>query len=123
MQRLRGVLTGTLVGAGLAVYVAFWLHGVREVAALVGAVVGLAIGLVVGTRTDAHDAAADEAWRSAAPDLPPASDRMVLERLQAKMPGPDQDRGTTSGSADQDTGAPTGSVSASAAVDEGAEPQ
>ena len=123
MQRLRGVLAGTLVGAGLAVYVAFWLHGVREVAILVGAGIGLAIGLVVGTRTDAHDAAGDEAWRSAAPDLPPIRDRMALERLQATMPGPDQDRGTSSGSADQDDGAPSGSVSSGATVAERAEPQ
>jgi hypothetical protein len=98
------------------------------VAILVGAVVGLAIGLVVGTRTDAHDAAGDEAWRGAAPDLPPVRDRMTLERLQATMPGPDQDRGTSSGSADRDDGAPSGSVPSgsvpsSAAATEGAEPQ
>jgi hypothetical protein len=123
LQRLRGVLAGTLVGAGLAVYVAFWLHGVREVAILVGAGIGLAIGLVVGTRTDAHDAAGDEAWRSAAPDLPPIRDRMALERLQATMPGPDQDRGPSSGSADRDDGAPSGSVSSGATVAERAEPQ
>jgi hypothetical protein len=122
LQRLRGVLAGTLVGAGLAVYVAFWLHGIREVAILVGAGIGLAIGLVVGTRTDAHDAAGDEAWRGAAPDLPPIRDRMALERLQATMPGPDQDRGPSSGSADRDDGAPSGSVSSGAAVAERAEP-
>ncbi|HJX68400.1 MAG TPA: hypothetical protein VJ258_06755 [Candidatus Limnocylindrales bacterium] len=123
MQRLRGVMAGALVGVGLAVYVAFWLHGVREVAILVGAGVGLAIGLVVGTRSDAHDAAAEEAWRNAAPDLPPASDRAALERSQAKMPGPDQDRGTSSGSADQDDGAPSASAPSGVAVNEGAEPQ
>jgi hypothetical protein len=116
-------MTGTLVGVSLAVYVAFWLHGVREAAILVGAGVGLAIGLVVGTRTDAHDAAADQAWRDAAPDLPPVSDRTALERLQAKMPGPDQDRQTSSGSVDQDAGAQSVSAPSGAAVGEGAEPQ
>jgi len=128
LQRLRGVMTGTLVGVGLAVYVAFWLHGVREAAILVGAGVGLAIGLVVGTRTDAHDAAADVAWREAAPDLPPFSDRMALERLQAEMPGPDQDGGASSGSVGQEADAssgstPSGSTPSGAAVSEGAEPQ
>jgi hypothetical protein len=122
MQRLRGVLAGTLVGVGLAVYVALWLHGVREVAILIGAGVGLPIGLVVGTRTDAHDAAADEAWRGAAPDLPPASDRMALERQQAQMPGPDRDPGASSGSTDHDAGVPTGTAPASLAVNDGAEP-
>jgi hypothetical protein len=123
MQRIRGVLTGTLVGVGLALYVALWLHGVREVAILVGAGVGLPIGLVVGTRTDAHDAAADEAWRSAAPDLPPASDRMALERLQARMPGPDLDPGADSGPTGHEAGVPTGTAPASPAVNEGAERQ
>ena len=92
MQRLRGVMTGSLVGLGLAAYVGYWLHGVREVAILVGAGIGLAIGLVVGTRSDSRDAAADEAWREVAPDLPPFSDRTVLEASQANMPGPDQER-------------------------------
>jgi len=123
LQRLRGVMAGTLVGAGLAVYVAFWLHGVREVAILVGAGIGLAIGLVVGTRTDAHDAAGDEAWRGAAPDLPPIRDRMALERSQATMPGPDQDRGPGSEAANRDDGAPSDSVLSDAGVAEEQEPQ
>jgi hypothetical protein len=122
LQRLRGVLAGTLVGVGLAVYVALWLHGVREVAILVGAGIGLAIGVVVGTRTDAHDAAGDEAWRGAAPDLPPIRDRMALERLQATTPGPDQDLRPGSVSAERDDGAPSGSLSSGAAVAERAEP-
>jgi hypothetical protein len=106
LQRLRGVITGFLVGLGLAAYVGFWLHGVREVAILVGAGIGLAIGLVVGTRSDSRDAAADEAWREVAPDLPPFSDRAVLEASQAKMPGPDEDRPAGPASVDGSTGAP-----------------
>ncbi len=103
LQRLRGVTTGFLVGLVLTAYVGYWLHGVREVAILVGIGLGLAIGLVVGTRTDAGDAAADEAWRRVAPDLPPVSDRVALEASQAKMPGPEQDPRTSPASVDGDT--------------------
>jgi hypothetical protein len=92
LQRLRGVITGSLVGLVLAAYVGFWLHGVREAAILAGAGIGLAIALVVGTRRDPGDAAADDAWREVAPDLPPFSDRVALEASQANMTGPAQDR-------------------------------
>jgi hypothetical protein len=111
-------MTGILVGVPLAVYVAFWLHGVREVAILVGAGVGLAVALLVGTRSDAGDTAADAAWREVAPDLPPASDRTALERSQEKLPGPEKDRRTSSRSADRNVGSPS-----SRAGPEGAEPR
>jgi hypothetical protein len=68
------------------------LHATREIAALVGSGIGLAIFAVVATGTDAHDTAADAAWRLASPDLPPASDRFVIERDQAVMPGPEKVR-------------------------------
>ena len=118
MQRVRGVMAGLMVGVPLALYVQISLHGVREVAALVGVGVGLAVALVVGTRADPRDAAADAAWREAAPDLPPASDRRTLEGLQAKMPGPDGDRRTSAGRAARD-----GRVPKSAAAAEGAKPR
>jgi hypothetical protein len=92
LQRIRGIATGILVGIPLALFVMFWLHGVLEVAILIGGCVGLSIALVVGTRSDAHDDAADAAWREVALDLPPASDRVILERLQARMPGPSKSR-------------------------------
>jgi hypothetical protein len=98
-------MTGMLVGIPLAAYVFVWLHGVREVAALIGGGVGLAIALVVGTRSDPHDDAANAAWREAAPDLPPVSDRIVLEGVQASMPGPTRNRRTSARSTDQDAGA------------------
>jgi hypothetical protein len=118
LQRVRGVMAGMMIGVPLALYVQVSLHGVREVAALVGAGVGLAVALVVGTRTDPRDAAADEAWREAAPDLPPVSDRTALEGLQAKMPGPNASTRTSAASAARDGGAPS---DASAA--EGADPR
>lgn len=94
MQRVRGVFAAVLVGVPLGIFLAFWLHATREVALLVGFVVGLSIFAVVATRSDAHDEEADAAWREAAPDLPPASDRINLERLQATMPGPQKQRRT-----------------------------
>jgi hypothetical protein len=55
------------------------LHAVVWAAALGGGVVALAIFAVVATRGDAHEQASDAAWREAASDLPPVSDRVPLE--------------------------------------------
>jgi hypothetical protein len=92
LQRIKGLVAAVLVATPLAVFMAFWLHATREFAAVIGLVIGLAIFVVVATRSDSHDEAADAAWRAAALDLPPASDRVILERLQASMPGPDRKR-------------------------------
>lgn len=99
MQRARGLIAGTLVGVPLAAFMIFWLHAVVEAAALGGGVVGLAIFAVVATRGDTREAAADAAWREAAPDLPPVSDRVVMERQQARLPGPPKRRSSSSRSA------------------------
>jgi hypothetical protein len=95
LQRVRGVIAAAVVGIPLGALMFFSLHASREIAALVGSGVGLAIFAVVATGTDARDAAADTAWRQAAPDLPPASDRIVLERDQETMPGPEKVRRTS----------------------------
>ena len=95
MQRVRGLIAATIIGVPLAVFLFFSLHASREIAALVGSGVGLAIFAVVATGTDARDAAADAAWRQAAPDLPPASDRIALDRSQAAIPGPEKGRRTS----------------------------
>ena len=95
MQRVRGLIAAALVGIPLGALLFFSLHASIEIAAAIGSGVGLAIFAVVATGTDARDAAADTAWRQAAPDLPPASDRVVLERDQATMPGPEKARRTS----------------------------
>ena len=95
MQRVRGLVAAAVIGVPLGALLFFSLHASREIAALVGSGVGLAIFAVVATGTDARDAAADAAWRQAAPDLPPASDRVALERDQATMPGPEKGRRTS----------------------------
>jgi hypothetical protein len=92
LHRLRGVIAALLVGAPLAIFLELWLHAAREVAALIASGVGVAIFAVVATGRDAHDDAADQAWREAALDLPPVSDRIVLARVQASMPGPEKRR-------------------------------
>jgi len=66
-----------------------WLHATREFTVIIGAVIGLAFFLVVSTSTNPGDAAADDAWREAAPDLPPFSDRVAMERDQSNIPGPE----------------------------------
>ena len=95
MQRLKGLIGATLVGVPLWALFFFSLHATREIATLAAAVVALAIFVVVATGTDARGAAADAAWRKAAPDLPPVSDRVVLERNQSTIPGPEKGRRTS----------------------------
>lgn len=88
MQRVRGLVAAILVGIPLGIFLVLWLHAVPEFAVLVVCLLGLAIFAVVATRSDAHDEAADLAWRAAAADLPPVSDRVILEQSQADMAGP-----------------------------------
>jgi hypothetical protein len=88
LQRVRGLISAIVVGIPLGIFLVLWLHAVPPFAVAMGCLVGLAIFAVVATRSDAHDDAADLAWRAAAPDLPPLSDRVILEQSQADMPGP-----------------------------------
>jgi hypothetical protein len=43
---------------------------------------------------------ADDAWLTAAPDLPPSSDRKAMEAVQSQMTGPEKNRDTAAGTAD-----------------------
>ncbi len=92
MQRLRGLIAAVLVGAPLGLFLLATLHSTREVSVLIGAGVGLAVFAVVASGPDPRDQAADAAWREAASDLPPVSDRVILEQIQAIMPGPGRQR-------------------------------
>ena len=108
MQRVRGLIAGSLVGIPLGLFMILWLHAVVWAAALGGGVVALAIFSVVSTRSDVREEAADAAWREAAPDLPPVSDRVILETLQAKLPGPESGRKTSPTSAEDSLGVELG---------------
>ena len=90
MQRVRGLIAATLVAVPLAFFLWFSLHATLWFVGVIAGGVGAAIFGTVATRSDATDEAADAAWREAAPDLPPASDRAALERDQASMPGPEK---------------------------------
>jgi hypothetical protein len=92
VQRIRGLIVGTLVGVALMAFVTVSLHATQLVGLLGGLFVGLSIFAVVATKEDPSDSAADAAWRKAAPDLPPVSDRAAIERRQSSMPGPQSDR-------------------------------
>jgi hypothetical protein len=96
LQQIRGLIAGVLVGGPLGIFVTVSLHATREVAVLIGLSVGLAIFVVVATGANPRDEVADAAWREAAADLPPASDRIALERSQATMQGPVKQRRTSS---------------------------
>jgi hypothetical protein len=92
LQRFRGILAGLIVALPLSMFMVLWLHAGRELALILAGVVGIAIFLVVATRSDEHDLAADVAWREAAPDLPPASERAAMELAQANLPAPTRPR-------------------------------
>jgi hypothetical protein len=93
-QRVQGLIIGTLVGSGLGAFIYFGLHAIPIAVLSIGGVVGVSVFAVVSTKTGPEDEAADAAWREAARDLPPVSDRVNLERMQASMPGPlDKRRG------------------------------
>ena len=105
MQRVRGLIAGTVVGVPLGVFMILALHAVVWAAALGGGLVGLAIFAVVATRSDGHEGAADAAWREATTDLPPNSDRVTIERLQAHLPAPAKRRKASARSGDDSRGA------------------
>jgi hypothetical protein len=107
LQRIRGLIVGALVGVPLGIFVTVTLHATREFAVLIGLAVGLAISVVVATGTNPRDEVADAAWREAAADLPPASDRIALERTQARMPGPIKQRRTGARARDDSEGVRT----------------
>jgi hypothetical protein len=88
MQLLRSLVTSAIVGGLLYGFLTIWMHGVEWFAALASMALGLAILAVVGTRGDDNGAAPDAAWRAAAPDLPPVSDRVALEQAPIHIPGP-----------------------------------
>ncbi len=92
MQRVRGLIAAILVGVPLGLFLLITLHATREVSVLIGSCVGVAVFAVVATGPDPRDEAADAAWQEAAHDLPPVSDRVILERVQATMPGPGRPR-------------------------------
>ncbi len=101
MQRVRGLIAGSLVGVPLGLFMILWLHALVWAAAIGGGLVGLAIFAVVATRRDVREEAADAAWRDAAPDLPPVSDRVALERVQARLPGPGKSRSASAVAGDE----------------------
>ena len=92
MQRLRGLAVGAIVGGVLFGFLILWMHAVQLLAAISSVCLGLAIMAVVGTGRDERGLAADAAWRAAAPDLSPVSDRVAMERSQAHLPGPPKPR-------------------------------
>ena len=108
MQKVRALIAAAVVGMPLWCLLFFSLHATREIAAIAAAGVGLAIFAVVATATNPRDQVADAAWREAAPDLPPTSDRVALERTQATMPGPTKHRHTGVRSRDEIEDAQTG---------------
>ena len=92
MRALQG-LGSAIVVSGLFCFFLVGLLGATWPFALgSGLVLGLGIIAVVGTRSSEKDVAADTAWREAAPDLPPASDRRAMELAQSTMPGPEKAR-------------------------------
>jgi len=92
-QRLESLLIGLGVGIGLGGWGFISLHAVPLVAAATGGIVGLVVFLIVASKPNPADASADAAWREAAKDLPPTSDRLALEAAQEHIARPGEGRG------------------------------
>jgi hypothetical protein len=106
LLRVRALVTALLVGVPVALFLLLWMHAMREFGLLVAGLVGLSIYVVVASGTDVRDAAADAAWREAAPDLPPVSDRFRMEQNQVHVPGPEDRRRTAARARDGRTESP-----------------
>ena len=115
LLRVRALVTALLVGVPVALFLLLWMHAMREFGLLIAGVVGLSIYVVVASGTDERDAAADAAWREAAPDLPPVSDRSRLEQSQLHIPAPDDRRRTAARARDGRTESPGTPLSRGAA--------
>lgn len=77
MPGARSAIIAVLVGVGIGLYFALWLHWPTFLAVAVGAFMGIVLLMIASSLGD-DPAAADAAWRKAAPDLvthpdPPAS--------------------------------------------------
>ena len=100
MRGLQGLGSAILVGMLLSIFLVLGLHATWPFAIGAGGAQALAIMLVVGTRSSEKDSMADDAWLTAAPDLPPSSDRKAMEAVQSQMPGPEKNRDTAARTAD-----------------------
>ncbi len=92
MRALQGLGSAIVVSSVFCFFLVGLLGATWPFAIGSGLVLGLGIIAVVGTRSSEKDVAADTAWREAAPDLPPASDRRAMELAQTTMPGPEKAR-------------------------------
>jgi hypothetical protein len=72
----RAAILAVLVGLGAGLYFALWFHWPTFLAVAVGAFMAIVL-LMIASSLGEDPAAADAAWREAAPDLvpPPASPR------------------------------------------------
>jgi hypothetical protein len=92
MRALQGLGSAIVVSSVFCFFLVGLLGATWPFAIGSGLVLGLGIIAVVGTRSSEKDVAADAAWREAAWDLPPASDRRAMELAQSAMPGPEKAR-------------------------------
>ena len=76
MPGARAAIIAILVGLGAGLYFALWFHWPTFLAVAVGAFMAIVL-LMIASSLGEDPAAADAAWREAAPDLvpPPASPR------------------------------------------------
>jgi hypothetical protein len=94
MRAVQGLGSALVVSSVFSVFLVGLLGATWPFALGSGLVLGLGIIAVVGTRASEKDLLADTAWREAASDLPPASDRLTMEAAQSDMPGPEKMRPT-----------------------------
>jgi hypothetical protein len=84
---VRAAIIAVLVGLGAGLYFALWFHWPTFLAVAVGAFMAIVLLMIASSLGD-DPAAADAAWREAAPDLvpPPASPRESPRDSTPKAP-------------------------------------
>jgi hypothetical protein len=92
MRALKAIGSALIVGGVFSVFLWQTMGANWPFAIGAGLVLGLGIFAVVATRASETDIAADAAWRTAAPELPPSSDRRATEAARNTTPGPEKIR-------------------------------
>ncbi len=85
---MRMVVVAVAIGLAMFAFLTYWMRG-SEIFTLPASIfIGAGVLAVMGTQNDDAAGAADRAWREAAPDLPPVSDRSKTASLEATITAP-----------------------------------
>lgn len=92
IQSLRFLFGALVVGAVAFLFLFLWMRTSPIVGLAIAAALGVLVLAISGVGSETRNARADQAWIEAAPDLPPHSERVTMEREQGSYQGPERRR-------------------------------